>query len=254
MHDKVIRNMRRIGILSFVIFLTSFRIQSANVSVPDAPIHADTLHKQHGDSTSLLHHTTIKPTTDFDQRFSFIRNNPVNIWGQRGGILINDWLKVGVGGYFMNDTRINIKRQGFQGNVTKRYLKQSLLFGTGYVEPFLIRRTYWEISIPVEAGYGKASSSFYRTSNDVFIRSNSKDFIPAGAGLSFSFKLPALPNFKPLSWIGINLLAGYRYCLLQNVYKTDYDGAFWSISGAIFLDRISDDCKAWKRKKKMEHS
>ncbi|MFI5148185.1 MAG: hypothetical protein ACHQRM_00515 [Bacteroidia bacterium] len=211
----------------------------------------DTSEKSHSDTASLpVHHSwSIKPTTDFDQRFSFIRNNAVNIWGQRGGILLNERLKLGVGAYYMDDTRIN--RRVTYANAS-HYVKQSLLFGTAYIEPYLIRKKYWELSIPFEIGFGKASSKVFETSTDLFLRSTSRDFLPTGAGLSLSFKLPALPDFKPLSWIGINFLAGYRYCLLQNVYKTDYDGAFWSISGAIFLDRVFDDCRAWKRKRKME--
>jgi hypothetical protein len=150
----------------------------------------------------------------------------------------------------MNDTKMMSRRFGISN--PNHYLKQSLLFGTAYIEPFLLRRKYWELSVPFELGYGQASSKVYETSNDLFLRSNSKPFLPTGAGLSLSFKLPAMPHFKPLSWIGINFLAGYRYCLLENVFKTDYDGAFWSISGAIFLDRVSDDIKAWRKQRKLD--
>ncbi|HXC06808.1 MAG TPA: hypothetical protein VNZ86_18750 [Bacteroidia bacterium] len=214
----------------------------------------DTLQTGHPDTTYVKKHhhpVSIKPTTDFDQRFSFIRNNSVNIWGQRGGILLNEELKVGVGAYYMDDAKISSRNTN--PTIGGRYVKQSLLFGTAYVEPFLLRRKYWELSVPFEIGFGKANSKVFETSNDLFLRSTSRDFLPTGAGLSLSFKLPALPHFKPLSWIGINFLAGYRYCLLQNVYKTDYDGAFWSISGAIFLDRVFDDCRTWKKNRKLQN-
>ncbi len=197
------------------------------------------------DSARAAHHTRLKPTTDFDQRFSFIRSQSVNIWGQRGGILINDWLKVGVGGYYMDDTRLN-SRISSVNTQSQHYSKTSLIFGTAYIEPFLLRKKYWELSVPVEAGYGKASSKVYAETGDVFIRASTRNFVPTGAGLSFSLKPPAIGRFKPTSWIGINFLAGYRYCPLQSVFKTDYDGAFWSISGALFLDRISDDYREWK--------
>jgi hypothetical protein len=236
--------------LLLFLLLNNQEIRGAKHSIyPDGK--KDTTLVQASDTIHAIsrRHTTIKPTTDFDQRFSFIRNKSVNIWGQRAGILLNDHLKVGLGAYYMNDTKMMSRRFG-TGN-SNRYLKQSLLFGTAYIEPFLLRRKYWELSIPFELGYGQASSKIYETSNDLFLRSNSKPFLPAGVGLSLSFKLPALPHFKPLSWIGINFLAGYRYCLLENVFKTDYDGAFWSISGAIFLDRVSDDIKTWRKQRKL---
>jgi hypothetical protein len=193
-------------------------------------------------------HITIKPTTDFDQRFSFIRSQSVNIWGQRGGILLNDWLKLGVGGYYMDDTRLNSNRPS-NGAAETHYSKTSLIFGTAYIEPFLLRRKYWELSVPVEAGYGKADSKVYAETGDISLRASSRNFVPTGAGLSLSLKFPPIGRFLPTSWVGINFLAGYRYCPLASIYKTNYDGAFWSISGALFLDRISDDYKAWKARR-----
>jgi hypothetical protein len=233
--------MQKLRVLVVLFVLSNLAAQAS------CPSGADTL-KPLKDSTSVCkHHTTVKPTTDFDQRFSFIRNYSVNIWGQRGGILVNDEWKFGLGAYYMNDTRMNARVTN-----PSHYLKQNLLFGTAYAEPFLIRKKYWELSVPFEIGYGKAGSSTYESANDELIRTRSKDFIPTGAGLSLSLKFPSIGRFKPTSWVGVNFLAGYRYCLLENVFKTDYDGAFWSISGALFLDRIFDDMRARKRAKRGE--
>ena len=253
--------MKRIRYVIFISSIGSMLFASAKANpvfqkagaTTDTLLIGDTLHRQPADTGYVRehHHTTIKPTTDFDQRFSFIRNYSVNIWGQRGGILLNDEWKFGVGAYYMDDTRMNA-RTSSGGVNPNHYLKQNLVFGTGYVEPFLIRRTYWELSVPFELGYGKAGSKVYESSTDAQISTRSKDFLPTGAGLSLSLKFPPIGRFKPTSWVGLNFLAGYRYCLLENVFKTDYDGAFWSISGAIFLDRIFDDTRAWKRKRKME--
>jgi len=193
------------------------------------------------------HRRVLNPSTDFDQRFSFIRSQPVNIWGQRVGVVINDKFKVGVGGYFLDDVLKSTRV--FQDGSTQ-YIKRNLLFGTGYIEPFLFRKKYWEMSIPVELGYGQSTAKFYQTSTDLYIKTSNKNFIPAGTGLSFSVKLPALPHFQATRWIGINFLAGYRYCLFEDIFKTDYDGWFWSISGAIFLDRVADDYRGWKNKRR----
>jgi hypothetical protein len=193
---------------------------------------------------------SIKPTTDFDQRFSFIRSQSVNIWGQRGGILINEWLKVGVGAYYMNDTRLNTRKATILPS--QHYSETSLIFGTAYIEPFLTRRKYWELSVPLEVGYGKTNSKVYQETTETLVRATSRGFLPTGAGLSVSLKPPAIGSFKPTSWIGINFLAGYRYCPLSSVFRTDYNGAFWSISGALFLDRIFDDYRCWKLKRKTE--
>lgn len=195
------------------------------------------------------HHkkTSIKPTTDFDQRFSFIRNSEVNIWGQKVGILINEEWKVGIGGYFLKDKLQ--ERRLFNPSFPNFYVNRNLYFGTAYFEPFLFRKSWWELSIPFEAGFGKTILTYYNVSNDVQFDTKTKYFFPTGVGLSLSLKLPTGKRFKPLRWVGINFLAGYRYDLVEHIYNTDYDGAFWSVSGAIFLDRMLDDYRGWKAKR-----
>jgi hypothetical protein len=202
--------------------------------------------------TSKIEHkkNTFKPTTDFDQRFSFIRGSQVSIWGQKVGILINEKIKVGVGGYFLKD-----KLQGarlYNSSTPNFYVERNLQYGNIYIEPFLFRKSWWELSIPFEAGFGETHLHDYAVSNDVLIASGVKLFFPTGVGLSLSLKLPPGENWKPFRWVGINFLAGYRYDLDEHVYNTDYDGAFWSISGAIFLDRVFDDYKSWRKKRKEE--
>ena len=205
------------------------------------------------DTSSLLQSIprkffSLKPTTDFDQRFSFFAGSKVNIWGQKAGILINEELKVGIGGYFLKD---KLKGDKLYNSTTPDfYVKRNIQFGTVYIEPFLVRRSWWELSMPFEMGFGKTVLKDYALKNDSLIASGKKFFFPTGVGLSLSLKLPPGDRFKPFRWVGINFLAGYRYDLDEHVYNTDYDGFFWSISGAVFLDRVADDYKEWKTKKK----
>jgi len=194
---------------------------------------------------------SLKPAFDFDQRFSFIYNAEVNIWGGRAGVLVNEKFKVGVGAYFLSNN-LKYKKLDQNGNPFY-YAKRDVYFGTVYVEPFLLRKEYWELSIPVEIGYGKSYFTVYN-GNNIWLGQEIKDFVPTGAGLSLSLKFPALFGFKPLRWIGINGLVGYRYSLLQTELQTAYDGMFWSISATFFLDRIFDDFRSWKKKRKDKDS
>jgi hypothetical protein len=208
------------------------------------------------DSIPKIHKNTYKPAFDFDQRFSFIRKKEVNIWGSRFGVLINDKFKVGFGAYFLKDKLKSIAIDS--GGQPLYYAKRNLYFGTLYFERFLFRYKFLEFSIPIEAGGGKSVFQVYNDSNDVRVNRTVKFFLPTGVGLSLSIKLPPIGRFKPTRWFGINFLAGYRYCVfqgqLENIFphrfETDYNGLFWSISGAIFLDRFSDDYKAWHQKRK----
>lgn len=192
--------------------------------------------------------TRLKPTTDFDQRFSFIKGNSVNIWGYRGGLLINDKYKLGIGGYFLTH-RYDGNRVDHSGNPIHR-LEDHLWFGTVYYEPFLIRRETWEMSIVTEAGYGRSTLEVFDEASGENVRTSKRGFIPVGAGLSASYKVPPLFGIRPLRWFGLNGLVGYRKTIFRNTPRTDYDGFFWSIGTAIFLDRIVDDVKYWRAKKR----
>lgn len=200
------------------------------------------------DSLVKPHKTTLKPAFDFDQRFSFIRKKKVNIWGVRAGILVNEKFKVGMGIYFLND---HLKSVDVDSGGSPLYSgHRDLFFGTFYYEPFIFRRKYVELSVPIEAGFGKSVFRVYDNSTNELLHTTNSDFLPTGAGLSLSFKLPPIGKFKPTRWFGLNFLVGYRYCFLENIFHTDYNGMYWSVSGAIFLDRFSDDYHEWHVKRK----
>ena len=221
----------------FIFFLETLHLKA---QVRDTICNLDTI-------ASTCKKYIIKPTTDFDQRFSFIHGKHVNIWGQRVGILVNGKFKVGIGGYFLNDKLKSIKV--YPDGTPYTYFKRNLTFGTVYFEPFLFRKTYWELSVPFEIGIGRSYGKTYDNTTNTFLGSTTTTFFPSGVGLSFSLKPPAFFGVRPFRWIGINFLAGYRYNFLESISNTDYDGAFWSISGAVFLDKIVDDCRYWKKKK-----
>jgi hypothetical protein len=193
---------------------------------------------------------TFKPAFDFDQRFSFIRSKEVNIWGQRAGVLVNEKFKVGGGIYFLHDKQKNITLDIGASAAYNAF--RNLYFGTCYFEPFVFRYKFVEFSIPIEAGFGKSIYKVYNASSGELLSTEKRDFLPTGTGLSLSFKLPPIGRFKPTRWFGINFLAGYRYCLLENYFQTHYNGAFWSVSGAIFLDRVTDDYRDWHRKRQQK--
>ena len=83
---------------------------------------------------------TLKPAGDFDQRFSFLENQPVSIWGYRVGVLVNDKYKTGIGGYFLEQNITGELR--LRRNVLYYEQKKKMYFGTVYFEPYLIRKKF----------------------------------------------------------------------------------------------------------------
>jgi hypothetical protein len=195
------------------------------------------------------HSINIKPTTDFDQRFYYVPGERQNVWGYRVGVLINDKYKLGIGGYYMNQS----SDEGLESNPLTRTssdplsVNKQLYLGTIYYEPYLMRRTLWETSLVFETGYGRTvNTSVDKTDNSTVEKQNAL-FIPAGIGFSVNLKLPALFQMQCFRWVGINGMVGYRTTIYQQDKQYNYNGAYWSLSGAIFLDRLFEDYHTWKR-------
>ena len=89
------------------------------------------------------HTISIKPTTDFDQRFYYVPGERQNVWGYRIGILINDKYKLGIGGYYMNQHT----DQGVESNPVTRTsadpftVNKQLYLGTIYYATKSYRRS-----------------------------------------------------------------------------------------------------------------
>ena len=107
----------------------------------------------------------------------------------------------------------------------------------------------WELSIVFESGYGRNVNYNVDEISNTVIRKLNTIIVPAGAGLSLNLKLPPLFHKQCFRWFGINAIAGYRKIIYQEDKTYNYDGAYWSLSGAIFLDRILDDYHSFKKRR-----
>ena len=200
------------------------------------------------DSLPAKKRLSLKPTTDFDQRFSFIENGGVNIWGYRIGVVVNDKFKTGIGGYFLSQETAGIKLDA--DGLPINQLKKSLYFGTIYYEPFLFRRKRWEMSMVFELGYGKAVlDSTNKIRGRFLTKTEEQVFIPAGMGYSVNFIIPDMKGLHFLTYIGLNGMIGLRKAVFESDLKYNYDGWYWSIGTAIFIDKIFSDMKYGRKGK-----
>jgi hypothetical protein len=198
---------------------------------------ADSLRKK----TDTVHKALLEPAFDFDQRFYYTQKIWTNVWGYREGLILNGKYKVGIGEYYMNQ---NINETPIPKDINPNdhvTQDQKLYFGTAYFEPFLFRWEYLETSLVFEAGYGRTVNTYSDNTSGLIYNNYNKYFVPAGAGVSANLKFPALFGWHAFRWFGINVVAGYRQVLWQGDTVHDYNGVYWSISSAIFLDRMYED-------------
>jgi hypothetical protein len=186
---------------------------------------------------------------ELDQRFFYFKDrrqpllsNSTNVWGARAGLLWPSNVKTGLGFYYTNHA-VDEPWGGYQ------HINRRLTYVTAYIEPYFYRRRYWELSAPIEVGVGSAHYSFTH-SDEAESRTTQTLIVPLTVGLSVSLKFPMLWGFKPLRWFGVNLITGYRYTLHDEVInrQVTLNGLYYSISPAIFLDRIYADYEIWRKK------
>ena len=111
---------------------------------------------------------------------------------------------------------------------------------TVYYERYLIRRKAFEVSLPIEFGYGH---SRYEINDE---QSNKHEvargvFLPLGVGVSAAYQFPTIRWLRPLHWFGLNILTGYRF-ILKERYSRKSNQLYWFIyiSWAIVFPRKSD--------------
>ncbi len=236
---------RPLSINIFYCFLTAVIFSWSNhlfaqTTDPSLIINRDSLPKKKKNS--------LKPAGDFDQRFSFIDNEGVSIWGYRLGLSINDTYKIGIGGYFLKQEIAGIKLDA--AGIPINQLTKSLYYATVYYEPYLFRTKRWEMSMVFELGYGKAVlDSINKIRGRFLTKTENQVFIPAGMGYSVNLIIPDIKGLHFLTYLGLNGMIGLRKAVFESDLKYNFDGWYWSVGSAVFIDKILNDLSGKKKKK-----
>ncbi|WP_345244440.1 hypothetical protein [Nibrella saemangeumensis] len=216
---------------------------------------SDTLDKQQEPAQK------ISLTAGLDRRFLFLKDTkdleglkmPIRVNGARVGLWLNNRHQVGIGYSFIRQPlrQHNLLEEPISFSAGLRRLNFFMI----YYEPFLVRNDRWDVSLPVDIGWGTSRYEFATESvRGTLVKTG--NFIPAGIGISVTAKLPALPKFKALHWLGVNAYAGYRTALKQDFpdSRASYRGAFYSIGPTFFLGRFWDDVRDWHRSRRQARS
>lgn len=209
-------------------------------------------------------------TASTDQRFFFFsdtrnddnRRVPVSVYGIRAGFLFPPTrnrpnlksgrvasFKAGAGFYFINQ---HLDRPGLLPN-TSESVTRHLRIATVFYERYWYRRKAFEISTPLEIGYGH---SRYERNDD-----QAKDyevargvFLPLGVGVLGAYQFPTVRWLRPLHWFGVNMLVGYRFILKKDIPESqiNYTGFYISVGPSFFLENLTADIKHWRQRRKQK--
>ncbi|HXB40508.1 MAG TPA: hypothetical protein VNZ49_08195 [Bacteroidia bacterium] len=233
--------MCRRNTLYSLLFISLFLSGTDTIFAQTKQVKLDSLYKQFKkDSTWIYRPRKVFPLVAIDQRNSFLKtgntNSPVNIWGAKAGITLFDRHNMGIGGYSIQNSST---RQRIRDNAT---IDQNLTFQylTVFYEYSFIETKWWEVGIPVEAGYG-----FYRVTSVV---ENTSQHLPNRYGNVIPLGTALDIYFKPTRWFGINVMGGYRY-VINNNSRLNLNGWFYSIGAAIYIRQIVQDSRYFFKKK-----
>ena len=197
----------------------------------------DSLHKQFiKDSTWIFRPKNVFPSLASDQRNSYIKGKPVNIWGVKVGVMLFDKHNVGLGAYSITNStsRFNARSdQTINQNTKLQYL-------TAFYEYSFIDKRWWELGIPVEIGGGYYNISSKNAATDATLPLRKGLVLPIGTAIDL--------YFKPTRWFAINVMGGYRFVLTTDA-RVNFNGWFYSFGGAIYMRQILQDLRYFNKKR-----
>lgn len=181
----------------------------------------------------------LKLVGGLDIRNSFINQNPVKIYGVSAGVVIDEKERFTVGVYALTPSSVN-QIIAERSTNTVSITQASLYFaGIGYTRR-IVNRGIFEIAIPLEAGIGFTNiTRIERRGGQDITLSDDHGFLPLQAGLKLEIHLTR--------WVGAGGSIGYRTAIINEEYKTDYTGMYFTYGVSIYLSQIYKDILRYER-------
>lgn len=215
------------------ILLALIAFGAAGQVLPEKQKKIDSLTaKLAADSTHTYRFKTLRPYGSIDNRNSFIK--PSNFNGYQLGVIVNEYHTFGLGFY-----RLNAANRA-SSTIMKGYKLRALSYNTVFYQYLLFKKKYYEVDLPFELGYG----TYRARITDTLRKDFTPAFLPLSAGAEFIV--------KPVRWIGLSLMVGYRYFLQQDKVL-DFDGFFFPVGVWLDLRQVYRDIKYYGVQKKRYH-
>ena len=191
------------------------------------------------DSIEIMRLHVIRPQLRIDNRITLHRRQSLTMNGIDAGVLLKEKLRLTLGYYALNED-LNAYTSTVDGNEVRRFIK--LNYGSINTEFFYLNTRFISLGLPLDFGFGRNQLNYLNlATNESYGRQ-------AGFVFLTDFGLSAI--VKPIRWIGIKGVAGYRKFLINPVKDFNFDGFFMSIGLNIDLREIIKDINMYKLKKK----
>ncbi len=232
--------MRRFALLYFS--FCCFLLSSQEDPVKQKRIDSLTA-KLSKDSAHIFRFQELRPYVNFDGRNSFIEGKPVTFKGFQLGGIADEKHTVSLGFYSITQ---NSKKPYAATDGTLSIQKSlSMHYITIFYMYALIEKKHFELDIPIEMGLGGYKITFHDSLNTHVNKEVQGAFIPIGVGIQ--------PIYKPVRWVGMSLLLGYRVALERNPNE-NFNGFYSALGISLDIRQIIRDIRYSSKKKKYKHA
>lgn len=192
------------------------------------------------DSAHTYRFKKVRPWLAIDQRNSWIRNTkglqriPVTINGLQLGVILKEKHTLGLGFYTMNNTSQKPVKISDQNNkITYQVLL--LKYTTLYYQYVIVDTRFFELDVPLEVGLGHYVYNLKDETQTALLWREEGPIKLTGGGITMVL--------KPLKWIGLSGIAGYRIVALNKRTNLNFNGFYYSYGVWIDLRQIYRDIK-----------
>lgn len=191
------------------------------------------------DSNEIVAVKLVRPQFRFDNRNIYFKGQMLSVGGYDAGVLLKDKLRVTLGYYRMNDN-LSSYHHDIEGQQYDRRFR--LAYGTLNTELLYINRRFFSLGMPLEFGFGRNISRYKLTPDATDYVEKSGFLVVTDFGLSGSF--------KPIRWVGIRFVVGYRKNVVNQVDDFRFDGIFTSVGLNIDFREVTKDFKMYRLMKR----
>lgn len=188
---------------------------------------------------AIMRPKTVRIQVRLDNKITFYKGESYNIQGFDIGVMLKEKIRLTAGYYMLNDELSGYARTR-DGIYFDRHLK--LQYGSLNVEFIYHNSRFFTLGVPIEFGFGE-NKLRYKTSPEGSNSYTNKGFISL-----IDFGLSG--TVKPIRWLGLRAVAGYRKTLLNKVPGSRFDGGFVSVGIAVNLRELNKDVRMFLLKKK----
>ncbi len=189
------------------------------------------------DSLKIVRPRLVRPQVRLDNKTLFYQGEVYNINGFDFGAIIKEKIRLTLGYYYLNDFLNDHVRSN---NTFDRHL--NLKYGSLNAEFIYLNTRFFTLGIPFEFGFGGNTLRYKIDLADENYQTTSGFVSSLDVGLS--------GTFKPIRWINVRLVAGYRKTLINQVDDLKFEGALLSFGIGVNIREVSKDIRMFALKKK----